>query len=139
MGKTARVHKVYQPYHNVFVIIGGKYTTFRVMGQDITRNILCKLGTLYNKDRTEAPLRQRSEVVSFLTSKEKKEVLTPEKIDSILENELVRTFEDLVKRRVGIAGKNHWINAGNFDDFFLDKYDQLKDKIKISKEDILNY
>ena len=37
-GKTSRKHKIFNPQNGIFIIAGGKYTTFRVMAQD-----LCKL------------------------------------------------------------------------------------------------
>lgn len=47
-GKTARNHKYYQPRHNMHVIIGGKYTTFRVMAQDVCKIVCKKLERNYN-------------------------------------------------------------------------------------------
>ena len=45
-GKTSRSHRYYQIKPNTFVITGGKYTTFRVMGQEISRQIIEKSGEL---------------------------------------------------------------------------------------------
>ncbi|MDA8792484.1 glycerol-3-phosphate dehydrogenase/oxidase [Bacteriovoracaceae bacterium] len=41
-GKVSRTHKLFHPYQNTHVIIGGKYTTFRVMAQDTTKHIFSK-------------------------------------------------------------------------------------------------
>lgn len=54
--KTAREHKVFMPFSNMHIIVGGKLTTFRVMGQSITRLIVQKLGRSYNPDKTKRPL-----------------------------------------------------------------------------------
>lgn len=51
-GKTARYHKVFWPYSNVSVIVGGKYTTFRRMVQDSVRQVIQKRGGVYDSNRT---------------------------------------------------------------------------------------
>lgn len=51
-GKTARYHKVYWPYSNVSVIVGGKYTTFRRMVQESVRQIVSKRALVYNSNRS---------------------------------------------------------------------------------------
>ena len=43
-----------------FVIAGGKYTTFRVMGQSITKNIVTKAGGKYSSKRSLTPLQSHS-------------------------------------------------------------------------------
>ena len=53
LGEVKREHKIYQPKHNVHVIAGGKYTTFRTMGQEISRKIVLKKGLSYNPDLTK--------------------------------------------------------------------------------------
>ena len=40
LSKTAREHKVFNPRPNIHVIVGGKYTTFRVMGKSISKTII---------------------------------------------------------------------------------------------------
>ena len=40
--KVSRTHKVFEPENNIFVICGGKYTTFRVMAQDILKKVFKK-------------------------------------------------------------------------------------------------
>jgi len=54
---TSREHKIFQIRNNLSVIVGGKYTTFRVMGQNITRNILLKNNLTYNCDLTKQILK----------------------------------------------------------------------------------
>lgn len=137
--KTARVHKIYRPYPGAYVIIGGKYTTFRVMGQEICRNIVQKLGGSYNQNKTLSTLRRPSKILSFRPCKMKVALLNKEKLEEIINTEHVRTFSDLIHRRIGIPNKNHWIDSGNFKDFFMPYYEFLKERIKISKDDIENF
>ena len=138
LGKTARTEKIYQPYHNVHVIAGGKYTTFRVMGQGISRIILERKNMPYNNKLTESSLRSPLLVPAF-----KPVPITSKLIFKIVENEKVRTFEDLVYRRIGVESKKHWrpqIAGGkSFDDFFLPLVDKLSEKIIVTREDVLNY
>ena len=46
--KTSRSHRYFQMKPNTYVITGGKYTTFRVMGQEISRQIIEKSGKSYS-------------------------------------------------------------------------------------------
>ncbi len=55
-GKTAREHKIYRPLAGLYVIAGGKYTTFRKMGQEISREICLKLNKNYNSQKSMSPL-----------------------------------------------------------------------------------
>lgn len=103
LGKTARNHKTYWPRSNIGVVIGGKYTTFRVMAQDILMPIMKRHHLSYNPEATKRPLRQRSLVSPF-----KKMAITKELMTEVMKSELVRTSEDLWVRRLGIANKNHW-------------------------------
>jgi glycerol-3-phosphate dehydrogenase len=138
LGKTARTEKIYQPYHNVHVIAGGKYTTFRVMGQGISRIIIERKNRPYNNKLTENALRSPLLVPPFSPVS-----ITEDLILKIINNEKVRTFEDLVYRRIGMESKNHWdpqnARGKNFDDFFLPLVDKMSEKIKVTREDVLNY
>ncbi len=51
-GKTARYHKVYWPYSNASVIVGGKYTTFRRMVQESVRQIVNKRKLVYDSNKS---------------------------------------------------------------------------------------
>jgi glycerol-3-phosphate dehydrogenase len=138
LGKTARDAKTYQPYPNVFAIAGGKYTTFRLMGQGISRIIVGRNKLPYNHTLTENDLQYRLKVPAF------KRITFDEKlIFSIIQNEYVRTFEDLAYRRLGVFSKNHWYpeNCGGaeFEEFFLSMLPKLSKEIIVSREDILNY
>lgn len=96
LGKTAREHKVFSPHERVRVIVGGKYTTFRVMVQDIAREICLKLNKSYSRDATKVPLRRSSIIPAF-----SKMVLNQELEQRIWLNELPRTKEDIILRRCG--------------------------------------
>ncbi len=114
LGKTAREHKVFQPFSNTYVIAGGKYTTFRVMGQEITRDILSKSEIKYNCNKTRRPLRVKSTIASFPIP-----TITLEMVLKSIKTEKVRTMDDLIRRRIGINGKNHWPGGSEeFDKFF---------------------
>lgn len=104
--KTSRVHHNYQPFHNLHIILGGKYTTFRVMGQDISRTIVESTGESYNSSRTKAPLRQPSVVNSLVKTKLS---LTKDDLEKIMDTEFVRTYEDLIERRLGLRNTGEWI------------------------------
>ncbi|RLA64755.1 MAG: hypothetical protein DRQ88_10485 [Epsilonproteobacteria bacterium] len=138
LGKTARTEKIYQPYHNVHVIAGGKYTTFRVMGQGISRIIIGRKKMPYNHKLTESTLKRPLLVPAF-----KPVPLNEELIFKIIEREKVRTFEDLIYRRIGIESKKHWksemAEGKSFDEFFLPLVEKLSKKIKITREDVLSY
>jgi glycerol-3-phosphate dehydrogenase len=133
-GNTAREHKVFYPYHNTPVLVGGKYTTFRVMCQDVTRPIVNILKGNYNPQKTMVGLRQKSIIPSFT-----KTTFDHESVIKIMESELPRTFRDLVERRMGIPSKEHWSGEIGFDEFFLGILDDLNKHLGTSKEDIINY
>lgn len=96
LGKTSREHQTFSPEEKVRVIAGGKLTTFRIMGRDITRDICLENGISYNEDLTLGQLKQPSAVAPF-----QKVELTQKTIDHIKRYELVRKEEDILKRRIG--------------------------------------
>jgi glycerol-3-phosphate dehydrogenase len=98
LGKVSRHHKIYRPTSHTYVMIGGKYTTFRKMTQELAREIVPRLGLRYKPNLTLNPLRQHSLMPTF----GKKPVLTMEMIKKIIETEKVVTFEDLVSRRLSL-------------------------------------
>ena len=137
LGKTSREHKIYQPMSDTYVIAGGKYTTFRVMGQDISRNICHKYDRSYNSDLTKQNLRQRSVIVQKDWT-----VPTKEELIQICENELPKTFEDLIVRRLSISSRKNWKLLSpeiDFNDYFINHIELLNKYISISKETILNF
>jgi len=91
--KTARNHKYYQPRSNLHVIMGGKYTTFRVMAKDVAQNICSRLGVSYNSNKTKSPLRITPNFRPFEDT-----AVDQKTIDKIKETEFVRTPEDLKRR-----------------------------------------
>ncbi|WP_127715973.1 glycerol-3-phosphate dehydrogenase/oxidase [Halobacteriovorax sp. HLS] len=94
-GKTAREHKVIQPDNGMFVIVGGKYTTFRTMAQDITAQVIRRQHLSYNPNKTKQPLRKKCQH-NFFNRPE----VTVEVLEDIISNELPRTYEDIEKRRM---------------------------------------
>ncbi|MDH4467086.1 MAG: FAD-dependent oxidoreductase [Bacteriovoracaceae bacterium] len=56
VGKISRHHKIFEPLNNVFVLVGGKYTTFRVMVQDIAQTLCNRRKIPYSKKKTLNPL-----------------------------------------------------------------------------------
>ena len=126
LGEIKREHQVYQPKHNVHVIAGGKYTTFRTMGQEISRKIVLKNRRPYNSNLTKRTLRQASLYKPFT-----KEAPTPELINQIIHQEKVRTFEDLLLRRLGFPTPHHWPWTPSFEHFFGPLYPELKEHLFI--------
>jgi len=135
LGKTAREHKIFRPGENIYVIAGGKYTTFRSMGQEITKNIVGSYGVPYNSNKSLAPLLHKSTIKPF----EKMDSITREDIANILEDEMPKTFEDLVYRRLGIVSLHMWHYREDFHQFFESMIDLLEKHLwKFKKEDIRN-
>jgi glycerol-3-phosphate dehydrogenase len=133
LGKTSREHKIIQIQNNVFCIAGGKYTTFRVMGQDISRIIVSQLGHSYNDQLTTMPIRQKSTILPFQFH-----CPTDAELISILENELPKNFEDLVIRRIGINSKKIWNYKSkiDFDSYFLSKMELINRYFPMTSEDL---
>jgi glycerol-3-phosphate dehydrogenase len=121
LGKTARDHLCSWPMHNVGVIIGGKYTTFRVMAQDIMGPIMKRLHLTYDLDRSKRPLRRPSASLPF-----KLQAFDREMLENILKNEQVKTLDDLVVRRLGLPAASHWMGPGSLEQFLLDHADLLE-------------
>lgn len=105
LGKVSRHHKIYRPTSRSYVMIGGKYTTFRKMAQELAQEIVPRLGLRYHPNFTLNPLRQPSVVPTF----GEKPKLTLEMVKKIIETEKVTTFEDLVKRRLSMLEDPHHI------------------------------
>lgn len=102
-GKTARTHKTFQIGKNIFVIAGGKYTTFRVMGQEVTKNILNQSQKPYSSLKSLSPLR-----VSSIVKDPKNWEPNLDDIKKIIKYEMPRTQEDLIYRRIGIHSETEW-------------------------------
>lgn len=98
LGKVSRFHKILRPDAHTYVLIGGKYTTFRRMVQEIAQEIVPKLGKRYSPNLTLNPLRQKSLMPTF---GEKPEITLP-LIERIIADEKVTTLEDLLRRRLSL-------------------------------------
>jgi glycerol-3-phosphate dehydrogenase len=101
LGKVSRFHKILRPDSHTYVLIGGKYTTFRRMVQELAQEIVPKLGKRYSPNLTLNPLRQRSIMPTF----GEKPKLSIKLLKKIISEERVTTFEDLVKRRLSLLDK----------------------------------
>jgi glycerol-3-phosphate dehydrogenase len=102
LGKVSRFHKIFRPNAFSYVILGGKYTTFRRMNQELASEIVPRLGKIYNPNATMEPLRQKSIVPTFGKRPEMSMTL----LQKIIATEKVVTFEDLVMRRLSILEEN---------------------------------
>jgi glycerol-3-phosphate dehydrogenase len=98
LGKVSRHHKIYRPTSHSYVMIGGKYTTFRKMTQELAREIVPRLGLRYKPNLTLNPLRQHSIMPTF----GKQPKLTLDMVKNIIATEKVTTFDDLVMRRLSL-------------------------------------
>lgn len=103
LGKVSRHHKIYRPTSHTYVMIGGKYTTFRRMTQELAREIVPRLGLRYQPNLTLNPLRQKSLMPTFGEQPK----LTIEMVKQIIATEKVTTFDDLVKRRLSLLEDPH--------------------------------
>lgn len=100
--KTSRHHKIFTPREKMHVLIGGKYTTFRKMAQDLNKKILKDLSIPFNDKLTLGELKS----VSTIQDPHKKKI-TKEQILEIIESEKVVTKEDLIQRRLSLPSLNH--------------------------------
>lgn len=103
LGKVSRHHKIFRPTPHSYVMIGGKYTTFRRMNQELAQEIVPRLGLRYKPNLTLNPLRQHSIMPTFGEQPK----LTLEMVKEIIKTEYVTTFEDLVKRRLSLLEDPH--------------------------------
>lgn len=103
LGKTSREHKVVQMSSTEYAIAGGKYTTFRVMGQEISRNIIMRENKQYDELKSASPLAKTSLIKSF-----KFHIPNDQEINEIIKNELPKNSEDFINRRMGIQSPKIW-------------------------------
>lgn len=127
-----RKHKIFRPQKNIYCIVGGKLTTFRTMGQEITREICLKRKISYSSRTSRRSLSCRRDLF-------KDRPPNAEELESILKDEFPRTFQDLLKRRMGFASSKHWNFDIDFKDYFTGKRKLIGRYFKISDEDIDNY
>lgn len=133
-GKTAREHKIFRPLNTCHVIIGGKYTTFRVMASQVVSEILHMFDLPYDNKKTIAPLRRISQYLPFQNND-----LNIDQLKNILEFENVRTFQDLVVRRLGKPTSSHWIDQNKILNLFKENFELLNSKLNVSIDEINKY
>lgn len=56
LGVVSRHHHLYHPHPKIHVLLGGKYTTFRTMAQDVLRHVCKRQGKSYNSTLTLSKL-----------------------------------------------------------------------------------
>ncbi|MEI8346552.1 MAG: glycerol-3-phosphate dehydrogenase/oxidase [Pseudomonadota bacterium] len=133
LGKTSRRHKELEILPHLHVIIGGKLTTFRTMGQKIAGKVCQDLNFSYDPDFTARPFRQHSLVCPF-----EDKPLTADLILNIARQEHPRTFEDLIKRRLGVPARQHW-RGPDFNSFFTPLVGELNKIFPIEACDVINW
>ncbi len=101
--KTSRNHKIFNPQENLYVLVGGKYTTFRKMAQDLNKIIFKKLHIKHEKDLTLNPLRTTSVIKNPFDQK-----VSITDLKTILDREKVRTRDDLINRRLSLPTLRHF-------------------------------
>jgi glycerol-3-phosphate dehydrogenase len=99
--KTSRHHKLFTPLPNCHVVVGGKYTTFRVMASDVCKKIFKQNNWNYKKKLSLSKLEKISSIHDIHSQN-----LTKELIDNIIEKELVKTKDDLLKRRLSLYSES---------------------------------
>jgi glycerol-3-phosphate dehydrogenase len=101
--KTSRMHKIYTPKPNMHVLVGGKYTTFRMMAQHLNKTIFKDLDIKHDKTLTLKPFKKTSVVKNPFDKK-----ITREELRLIMKTEKVRTIDDLVERRLSLPSLEHY-------------------------------
>jgi glycerol-3-phosphate dehydrogenase len=129
--ETSRVHHLFQPFHNVTVMMGGKYTTFRRMAQELARSIFPRIGYSFYSHYSQQPLSQLSTFSPFGPVE-----LTKDSLERCLQKELVRSFEDLMMRRLGLANAKHASNQNMEQDFFLQHLSLIQKYCPVTEHDI---
>ena len=134
MSNVSRDFHLLQPLEDLYVIVGGKYTSFRLMAQAVNKCLTNKHAYCYNPVASLTPLTQHCCLPPF-----KDFTLSWELIENILNKELVRTFDDLLIRRLGINNRNFFCHQKSFEEFFMTILPQLKDRIMVDEETIRNW
>ncbi|MEX0799522.1 MAG: glycerol-3-phosphate dehydrogenase/oxidase [Bacteriovoracaceae bacterium] len=100
-GKVSRKHQIFTPIEDMYVVVGGKYTTFRVMAQDVVKAMYKKQGRNFQKDLSLRPLKRHS-VVGMIPPKN----LGVEEVKKIVLDELPQTVEDVTRRRLSLLNSS---------------------------------
>lgn len=95
--KTSRHHKLYSPLPNCHVVVGGKYTTFRVMASDVCKKLFKENNWKYDKSLSLSPINNKSPIYDVHS-----QIIDSETIAKMVSSEFVRTKEDLLKRRLSL-------------------------------------
>ena len=118
--KTSRHHKIVEPMENLFVIAGGKYTTFRVMAQDICKKVLKNNNISYDSKLSLQPFKKKSIVFDI-----NKQNISKELLQRIIKEELVFNKEDFLKRRLSLysieQAQNKSAISSALEDIYLEK------------------
>ena len=96
---TSRRHHIYRPRSTLFVVVGGKYTTFRIMARDVVGALFRKKGLCYRPHLSLSPLLKKSVV-----SSPGRKAIGRGEIEKIIETEFPRNLDDLIIRRLGVGG-----------------------------------
>lgn len=94
--KVSRSHKIFEPQKNMYVICGGKYTTFRVMASDTIKKVFKQSRKSYNKKLSLTPFKKKSKFA--LNS----DHVTIEDIIEIIKKESPKTVDDIIYRRLSL-------------------------------------
>lgn len=99
-GKVSRTHKIFKPQDNLYVVIGGKYTTFRIMAQDVVKRLYKDLGKHFKKDLSAKAFKRHSKFgMNPPTEVSEKDLI------EVINSEMPKTYEDVVKRRLSVVGE----------------------------------
>lgn len=96
-GKVSRHHKIFSPLPNIYVVIGGKYTTFRVMAEDVVKKMFKDDKKPFKRGLSKQALSRPSR---FGMDSPKAPSL--EDLLNIAKQEMPKTSEDVIKRRLSI-------------------------------------
>ena len=114
LGKVARNHRLFSLKPNIHALLGGKYTTFRVMAADMAKVVIESLGKKFEPHYSLLPLRQKSTILPFNPIK----IVRGVDVDNIIATECPRTVDDIIIRRIGLPHKAHWNpELGSYDEF----------------------
>ena len=98
--KVSRNHKIFKLEENIYAIAGGKYTTFRKMAEDLNKKTFKDLGIKYNKELSKSDFKTTSVIKDPITDE-----IDRAAIQKIIKNEMVRTKEDLIVRRLSLTSE----------------------------------
>jgi glycerol-3-phosphate dehydrogenase len=94
--KVSRSHKIFKPQKNMYVVCGGKYTTFRVMAQDVVKMIFKQKNLKYRKELSLQSLKKTSKFGFYCDG------ISLADIKDIIQTEMPKTYEDLIYRRLSV-------------------------------------